>query len=94
MFRERGANCGCRGECGIIMSMSGKSMDMIDYVVLCVNEFAKTHGLAYRDSFGYLYKNKGLEFLMDFFPQESTLSLQVALDDLKTVCANNGGVLT
>ena len=73
--------------------MNVKRMDMIDYVVLCVNEFAKAHGLAYRDSFGYLYKNKGLEFLMDFFPQESTLSLQVALDDLKTVCANNGGVL-
>ena len=75
------------------MDMNSKTMDMVDYIVLCVNEFAKTHGLAYQDSFGYLYRNKGLEFLMDFFPQESTLSLQVALDDLKTVCANNGGTL-
>ena len=75
------------------MNMNGKTMDRIDYAVLCVNEFAKAHGLAYQDSFGYLYKNKGLEFLLDFFPQESSLSLQVALDDLKTVCANNGGAL-
>ena len=69
MLRVRGANCGCRGECDIITIMNGKTMDMIDYAVLCVNEFAKAHGLAYQDSFGYLYKNKGLEFLMDFFPR-------------------------
>lgn len=62
---------------------------MIDYVILCVNEYAKAHGLAAQDSYAYLDKNKGIDFLLDFYPQESTLSLQVALEDMETVCDNN-----
>ena len=72
--------------------MSGEKRRIVDYMVVCVNDYADRHGLSRVDSFGYLLRNKGLDFLEDCYEAEHTLSLDDALDDLDTICKRNEGV--
>ena len=65
----------------------------IGYTVACVSEFAERHGLTEKDAFLYLYEHKGMEFLRDFYDVEHTLGFADAVDDLATICRNNGGNL-
>ena len=44
-----------------------------------------------KDAFNYLYDHNGIEFLIDCYEAEHTLSLDDAVDDLTLVCRNNGG---
>jgi len=74
--------------------MSSKLKDKIEYVTLCVNKFAERHGIARVVACDYLYSNNGLHFLDEFYPEESTLSERIVVEDLDDVCRNNGGVPT
>ena len=69
--------------------MSNKQRNMINYMVVCVNDYADRHGLTRAGSFDYLLRNKGLQFLEDCYEAEHTLSLDDALDDLDAVCKRN-----
>ena len=62
---------------------------MINYRVVCVNDSADRHGLTCADTFDYLMRTKGLDFLEDCYEAEHTLSLDDALDDLDAVCKRN-----
>ena len=63
----------------------------IHYFVLCVGAFARQKNISCVDAFNYLYTHKGIEFLIDCYDAEHTLSLNDAVDDLTIVCSNNGG---
>jgi len=63
----------------------------IHYYVLCVGAFARQKDIPYVDAFNYLYTYKGIEFLIDCYDAEHTLSLNNAVEDLTLVCINNGG---
>ena len=67
------------------------NIDRIHYFILCVSAFSEKKGLAGRDAFNYLYNYKGIDFLVDCYDAEHTLSLDDAVDDLTLVCKNNGG---
>jgi len=71
--------------------MSESMRDMINYMVVCINDYADRHGYSYVDSYDYLRKNKGLEFLEDCYDAEHTLSLDDALEDLDCICKRNEG---
>ena len=73
--------------------MSDLERNMINYMVVCVNDYADRHGLSYAETFDYLLRNKGLEFLEDCYDAEHTLSLDTALDDLEAVCKRNEGMV-
>ena len=66
---------------------------IIDYIVVCINEFALSKNLTEQEAFRYLYANKGIEFLTENYDIEHTLSLQDAVNDLSIVCRNNGGMI-
>lgn len=66
---------------------------VVDYLVVCVNDFADAHDLAYPDAHAYLSKYKGLAFLIDCYEAEHLLSLDEALDDIRQVCRRNGGTI-
>ena len=68
--------------------------NMINYMVVCVNDYADRHGLTRADTFDYLMRNKGLDFLEDCYDAEHTLSLDDALDDLDAVCKRNERLAT
>lgn len=65
----------------------------INYVVVCVNEFARRHNLKIKDAFQFLFQYKAIEFLKENYDIEHTLSLDDALDDMLMICRKNGGIL-
>jgi hypothetical protein len=66
----------------------------IHYYVLCVGAFAAQKNIPHIEAFNYLYKYKGIEFLVDCYEAEHTLSLNDAVEDLSIVCRSNGGTIT
>lgn len=68
------------------------SRNIIDYMVVCVNDYAAGHSLSKTEAFDYLRKNKGLDFLEDCYEAEHTLSLEEALSDLEAICKRNEAV--
>ena len=62
---------------------------MIDYIVVCINEFAAAKCITEREAFRYLYAHKGIEFLVENYEIEHTLSLVDAVSDLSLICAQN-----
>ena len=69
--------------------MPQQRRNMIDYMVVCVNDYADRHGLSRMASFDYLLRNKGLDFLEDCYDAEHTLSLDETIDDLDAICKRN-----
>lgn len=65
--------------------------NLIDYIVVCISEFANRYKMDMRDSYIYLSRNKGLEFIKEFYDVEHTLSFEDVLDDLAVICRKNGG---
>lgn len=65
--------------------------NMIDYVVVAVNEFAKTHDITVRDANNYLIRYKGIDFLTEHYEAEHLLSFNEIIQDLTQICLNNGG---
>ena len=74
--------------------MPQQRRNMIDYMVVCVTDSADRHGRARTDSFDYLLRNKGLDFLEDCYEAEHLLSLDDAIDDLDAICKRNERVVT
>ena len=65
----------------------------IQYYSMCVSAFSNKKGLTQQAAFNYLYDHHGIEFLIDCYDAEHTLSLDDAIDDLTLVCKNNGGTI-
>ncbi|MEG2918428.1 MAG: DUF3791 domain-containing protein [Clostridium sp.] len=73
--------------------MSKEEQNMIDYIVVCVNEFADKLGVNYKDAFNYLNRYKAIRFMKENYEVEHTLSIEDAIDDMMMVARNNGGSL-
>lgn len=73
--------------------MSELQKQMTDYFVICVNEFAKHFGIKPKDSFFYLDKHKGLDFLEEYYDVQHTLSFDETVENLALICRKNGGDL-
>ena len=71
--------------------MSEKEIKIVNYIIICVNEFAFQKKINRRDSYNYLKKYKGIEFLNECYEAEHTLSLNDAVEDLTNICKRNGG---
>ena len=67
---------------------------IINYTVVCVNEFADRYKISEKEAFSYLYEHQGIEFIKKHYDIEHTLSFEDAVDDLTLVCRNNGGKLS
>ncbi|MDE6409517.1 MAG: DUF3791 domain-containing protein [Muribaculaceae bacterium] len=63
----------------------------IEYIVVCISEFAKRFNLTTQQAYGYLHRFKGIDFLNEFYEVEHTQSIESAVDDLQMYCYNNGG---
>lgn len=73
--------------------MSREKQKIIDYMVVCINEFAERFNLNYREAFNYLKSHKALQFLRENYEIEHTLGIEDAVDDLYRIAQNNGGRL-
>ena len=71
--------------------MSKQEKNVINYIVICINEFAKQCRITSKEAYLYLRDFKGIEFLKENYEAEHTVGIGDAIDDLKQVCINNGG---
>lgn len=65
--------------------------DRIEYVVACVGAFAQKYGLSNAQAYAYLRRFTGIDFLIDCYAAEHTLSIDNAVCDLQVICKQNGG---
>ena len=68
-------------------------MRKLSYIIYCVSQFAQRFGLSLKQSYAYLKRYKGLEFLYECYGAEHLLSLDDAVDDLAVICHRYGGGL-
>lgn len=73
--------------------MAMQEINILDYIVVCISEFASRHDMHMRDAYVYLSTYKGLEFLKEFYDVEHTLSFDDAMEDVAAVCRKNGGAV-
>jgi hypothetical protein len=73
--------------------MPQKTFWKIQYINLCIDEFARKFRLAPKVAYNYLKQFKGLAFLDEFYDVEHTLALEDTLNSMQKVCARNGGTL-
>lgn len=67
--------------------------DKIEYVVCCVGAFAAKFSLTNAQAYAYLRRFSGIDFLIDCYAAEHTLSIDDAVDDLAAICLKKGGKL-
>ena len=77
----------------VIKMISKQQINLINYMVVCINEFASRFNLSSNEAFKYLSNFKGIDFLSANYEIEHTLSIDEAIDDLVLICKNNGGHL-
>ena len=65
----------------------------IPYLNAVIRTFGNRFNLTVQQSFRYLYNFKGIQFLLEYYDVEHTLSIDDTEDDLITVCQKNGGEL-
>ena len=82
-----------------IQTMLKKNIDMdkkeifnrIEYVVACVGAFAQRYNLSNMQAYAYLRRFTGIDFLLDCYAAEHTLSIDDAVSDLQIICQLEGG---
>lgn len=71
-----------------------KIVDKIEYIVCCVGAFAERFSLTNAQAYAYLRRFTGINFLLECYEAEHTLSIDDAVDDLKHICMQNGGQIS
>lgn len=67
--------------------------NIIEYVNCCVGTFANRLNLTLSQSYAYLRRFNGINFLIDCYEAEHTLSIEDAVEDLTALCKKHGGKL-
>ena len=65
----------------------------IPYLNAVIRTFGDRFNLTVQQSFRYLYNFKGIQFLLEYYDVEHTLSIDDTVDALIKVCQKNGGEL-
>ena len=65
--------------------------DRIEHVVACVGAFALRYKLSNTQAYAYLRRFTGIDFLLDCYAAEHTLSIDDAVSDLQVICRREGG---
>mgnify|MGYP000800897605 CR=1 FL=1 len=65
--------------------------NIIEYVNCCVGAFANRFKLTLAQSYAYLRRFKGIDFLIDCYAAEHTLSIEDAVEDIMLLWQKNGG---
>jgi len=63
----------------------------IEFIALALIEYAVHKNIPIADAYSYLSKYQGISFLDECYNIEHTLSMENIIEDLDSVCENNGG---
>ena len=69
-----------------------QQINTITYIVICINDFAERFAMDTKAAYRVLSEFGGIDFLLRHYAIEHTLSLDEAVDDLATICRQNGGI--
>ena len=67
---------------------------ILAYIIAVISEFGVAHGLTPQQSYRYLNRYRGLDFVERNYEVEHTLSFQDVVEDLTIYCQRNGGAIT
>jgi len=70
-----------------------KTYKILSYTVLCIKKFADTFNLSFIEAYKYLENYGGLQFIINHYEIEHTLSINDAIDDMQDICRKNGGLI-
>jgi hypothetical protein len=65
----------------------------IPFINACIRAFARRIKMPVKNSFLYLDRYKGFDFLLEFYPSLHLQSVDDTVDELHKICKNNGGCL-
>lgn len=65
----------------------------IEYLTTCISAFGEQFKLSNIEAYNYLKRYKGVDFLIECYDAEHTLSIENTVTDLQLLCLNNGGKL-
>ena len=72
--------------------MGKEEIELLNYIVVCISEFAGRYNMSMKDAYIYLTQYQGIAFLKEFYDVEHTLSFDDVIDDVAAICRRNGGV--
>ena len=73
--------------------MDKKLVDKVNYMITVISDFAAMHSLSNAQSYRYLNRYKGLEFIDKYYEVEHTLPFEDVITDLTAYCKRKGGAL-
>jgi hypothetical protein len=73
--------------------MSYSIKDKLEWTVIFIHEFGKKHGLSLKQSFNYLNRFKGIDFVDHHYDYVHTQSFQSMVADITEYCHRMGGEL-
>ncbi|MCQ2289959.1 MAG: DUF3791 domain-containing protein [Muribaculaceae bacterium] len=74
--------------------MTKSRLNLLNYMIALITEFAKAHKLCMQDAYLYLKQFKGLDFVEEFYDVEHTLPFDNAVEDVTIYCKRMGGHLS
>lgn len=78
----------------LIVAHMDLTHNIIEYVNCCIGAFANRFKLPMAEAYAYLRQFKGIDFLIDCYAAEHTLSIEDAVDDIAQLCQKHGGHLS
>ena len=73
--------------------MSRTEKNKLDFTIALIAEFAATYKLKQKQAFNYLNRFQGMQFLHKHYNVLHTQSFEDVIENLATVCRDNGGQL-
>lgn len=61
------------------------------FIIASIHEFAKFNNLTYKQACNYLITFGGIDFLVNHYAIEHTLSFNEVLEDVRAICQQAGG---
>ena len=74
-------------------TMSKRTLNIIEYTIALVNEFARRFNLSEKDSFLYIDRHNGMKLIEQCYDIMHTLSFADSVDGLASYCRRYGGTL-
>ncbi len=73
--------------------MEYSNKDKLDWTMVFIYEFGKRFGLTVKQSFNYLSRFKGIDFIDKHYGYVHTQSFESMIDDIAMLCRRMGGQL-
>ena len=71
--------------------MEYSNKDKLDWTMVFIYEFGKRFGLTVKQSFNYLSRYKGIDFIDKHYGFAHTQSFESMVDDIALLCRRMGG---